>query len=137
MTVPTGPVMMNTQQNQLNLPTIPSVSTLRDQLFGKPQGQGTAVTPYKPSQTDMSGLTTPPPGPGYRPNRSGYWRRDPRDASGNTAIWIPPRSIWVKSRRRNPLNPRAADRAISRLTSAKRAATKLNQITIRKPKCTR
>lgn len=40
-----------------------------------------------------------------------------------------------KRRRMNPLNPRAASRAMQRLVSAKRAASVLNRVTIRKKKC--
>jgi len=111
------------------------VQEVKRRLGIGPTVNGTDVAPYRPPQVAMEGLTTPPPGPGYRPNKSGYWRRDPRDLSGQTAIWIPPRSIWVRSRRRNPLNPRAADRAISRLTSAKRAVKKLGRVTIREKAC--
>lgn len=121
---------MATTTNPFNV-QLPSLDELKRRLGL--QGGGTDVVPYQ-RPTDMSGITTPPPGPGYRPNKSGYWRRDPRDASGMTALWIPPNSIWVKTRRRNPLNPRAADRAISRLTSAKRAVQKLSRITVRESK---
>jgi hypothetical protein len=38
----------------------------------------------------------------------------------------------VKNRRRNPLNPKAASRAISRLESAKRAVKDLGRVSIRK-----
>ncbi|GAG96208.1 unnamed protein product, partial [marine sediment metagenome] len=41
----------------------------------------------------------------------------------------------VKNRRRNPLNPRALDRSLSRITSAKRASKKLSRVTIRKASC--
>lgn len=61
---------------------------------------------------------------GYRPNKSSYFLK-----SGE---FVPKGTRCVKVRRRNPLNPRAADRAISRITSAKKAAAKLNRITVRK-----
>lgn len=64
---------------------------------------------------------------GYKPNKTEYFLKD--------GTFVPKGSRCVKIRRRNPLNPRAADRAMSRLTSAKKAAQKLNRVTIRKKKC--
>lgn len=64
---------------------------------------------------------------GHRPNKTSYFLRD--------GTFVPEGSRCVKIRRRNPLNPRAADRAISRITSAKKAASKLSRVTIRKKKC--
>lgn len=64
---------------------------------------------------------------GYHPNKSGYYRRSP----AGSVLYIPPGHACVKNRRRNPLNPRAMDRAIGRLSSAKKAAKKLGRITIR------
>jgi hypothetical protein len=61
---------------------------------------------------------------GYHWNKSGYFLK-----SGE---WVPKGSRQVKNRRRNPLNPRALDRSISRITSAKRASKKLSRVTIRK-----
>ena len=61
---------------------------------------------------------------GYHWNKSGYFLK-----SGE---WVPAGSRQVKNRRRNPLNPRALDRSISRITSAKRASKKLSRVTIRK-----
>lgn len=55
---------------------------------------------------------------GYHLNRSGYYT--------HSEGWIPPRSKCVKNRRRNPANPRALDRAIGRLDSAKRLQHKLS-----------
>lgn len=66
--------------------------------------------------------------PGFRPNKSAYYETSP--AGG--VIYHPPGTKCVKSRRRNPANARATDRAISRITSAKRLARKLGRITIRK-----
>jgi len=61
---------------------------------------------------------------GMRLNKSDYFLRD--------GTFVPRGSRWVKSRRRNPLNPRALDRAIGRISSAKKAAGRLGKITIRK-----
>jgi len=41
----------------------------------------------------------------------------------------------VRNRRRNPMNPRALDRAIGRIKSAKRVSKKLGQISIRRAPC--
>lgn len=68
--------------------------------------------------------------PGFRPNKSRYFRRSP----GGSIVEVPKGAVCVRSRRRNPLNPRALDRALGRVTSAKKAATKLSRVTIRK-KC--
>ena len=72
---------------------------------------------------------------GYKPNKSGYYRRikSPGNPEGSV-FYIEPGSRCVKIRRRNAANPRAADRAVSRIQSAKRFATKMNRITVRK-KC--
>lgn len=54
---------------------------------------------------------------GYRPNKTSYFLKD--------GTFIPAGSKCVKARRRNPLNPRALDRALGRLNSAKRFQAKL------------
>ena len=61
---------------------------------------------------------------GYHWNKSGYFLKD--------GSWIAAGTKEVKNRRRNSLNPRALDRALSRVTSAKRASKKLGRVTIRK-----
>jgi len=65
-------------------------------------------------------------GVGTRPNKSGYWLK-----SGQ---YVAPETVCVKSRRMNPLNPRALSKAMRRIESAKRASSVLSRITIRK-KC--
>ena len=67
-----------------------------------------------------------PPGPGYKLNKTGYFLRD--------GTWIAPESVWIKKRRRNSLNPKAMDRALSRIDSGKNAWKKMGRVTIRK-KC--
>jgi len=64
---------------------------------------------------------------GFHPNKSSYFLKD--------GTFIQKETRCVKNRRRNPLNPRAASRAISRLESAKKAVTRINRITIRCPRC--
>jgi len=56
---------------------------------------------------------------GYHPNKSDYFLRD--------GTFVAKGSRCVKNRRRNPFNPRAADRAYSRMKSAKRAADKIEK----------
>lgn len=89
---------------------------------GYPPPRPTPAAPFP--QTVNGG----PPGPGYHLNKSSYYRMSP----AGTVVHVPKGSVWVKNRRRNPLNPRALDRAMGRLSSAKRAATKLGRISIRK-----
>lgn len=66
-----------------------------------------------------------PPPSGMRLNKSSYWLKD--------GTYVPAGTRYVKIRRRNPLNPKALDRAMGRITSAKRASKKLSRVTIRKP----
>lgn len=56
---------------------------------------------------------------GYHPNKSSYFLQD--------GTFVPEGSKCVKNRRRNPMNPRALDRAIGRMNSAKRVQAKLRQ----------
>lgn len=54
---------------------------------------------------------------GFRPNKTSYFLKD--------GTFVPEGSKCVKIRRRNPMNPKALDRAISRMNSAKRLQSKL------------
>lgn len=63
--------------------------------------------------------------PGFRTNKSHYYTRGGE---------VMPGTKCVRTRRMNPLNPRAASRAMARLVSAKRAAKFLGRITIRSGK---
>ncbi len=58
---------------------------------------------------------------GFRPNKSGYWVTSPM----GTASFVEPGERCVRRRRRNPLNPRALDRAMSRVISANKIREKL------------
>lgn len=71
------------------------------------------------------GGSAPPKGDtrGYHLNKSGYWVKGGK--------YVEPNSKWVKNRRRNPLNPRALSRSISRISSAKNAAKFLGRVTVR------
>lgn len=61
---------------------------------------------------------------GTHPNKSSYYRRTPDGG----VIFIPKGHKCVPNRRRNSMNPRALDRAISRVNGAKRVQHKLGQI---------
>jgi hypothetical protein len=54
---------------------------------------------------------------GHRPNKSSYFLKD--------GTYVEKGSVCVRIRRRNPFNPRALDRAMSRLESAGRGAKRL------------
>lgn len=69
---------------------------------------------------------------GYHLNKSGYFRGGRPKSDFPNVEWVAPRTVAVRNRKRNALNPRAADRAIGRITSAKKFAAKLGRITIRK-----
>lgn len=60
---------------------------------------------------------------GYRANKTSYFLKD--------GTYVEKGTRWVKIRRRNPLNPRALDRALGRVKSAKRLSKKLSKVTIR------
>lgn len=59
------------------------------------------------------------PTAGYHFNKSGYYVQDPSDPM--RGIYIPPGTREVRNRRRNPFNPRALDRATSRIAQFARA----------------
>lgn len=61
---------------------------------------------------------------GFHPNKTDYFLKN--------GTYVAKGTRCVKNRRRNPLNPRAADRAISRIESAKKATGRLSRVTIRK-----
>ena len=64
---------------------------------------------------------------GYHVNETAYFLKD--------GTYVPEQSRWVKNRRRNPLNPRAASKAIGRIEALKRATARFSRITIRKKCC--
>jgi len=64
---------------------------------------------------------------GYHYNKTSYFLKD--------GTFVPEGTKLVKNRRRNPLNPRAASRAISRLESAKKAVKRLDRITVKCRRC--
>lgn len=102
--------------------------------FGGPPGMG--ITPIQAPATQLPATVPSATMGGYHVNKTGYWVKV-RDQMGNWGgQWqrIEAGTKWVKNRRRNPLNPRAASRAISRITSAKKATAMLGRVSIRK-KC--
>ena len=64
---------------------------------------------------------------GYHVNESDYFLKD--------GTFVEAGSRWVKNRKRNPLNPKAASKAIGRIESLKRATARFSRITIRKKCC--
>lgn len=90
-------------------------------------GPMAAVQRFLPGgETGM--MDAPPIGApsGYHVNKSDYFLKD--------GTFVPAGSRWVKNRHRNPLNPRAASRAVGRIEALKRATSRFSRITIRK-KC--
>ena len=67
---------------------------------------------------------------GFHLNKTGYFLSSPEEFG----TFVAPMTRFVRNRRRNPGNMRAADRAVSRIESAKRMAKRLSRISIRK-KC--
>jgi hypothetical protein len=63
---------------------------------------------------------------GFRPNKTQYFLKD--------GTFVPRGSRCVRVRRRNSLNPRALQKAISRVEGFKKATKKASRITVRK-KC--
>jgi len=83
-------------------------------LFGGRGGQSTALV-------RQNGNGACPVGSHL--NKSSYFLKN--------GTFVPEGSRCVKNRRRNPLNPRAASRAISRLESAKKAVRSIDRFSIR------
>jgi hypothetical protein len=91
-------------------------------------GTQTQYYPGNNTQSQGGGAARPgaPCGSGYHTNKTGYYTRQG---------YVAPGSKCVRNRKRNPLNPRAASRAMSRLSSAKKAAKFLGSISIREKGC--
>jgi len=82
--------------------------------------------PFQAGGSAATGMTLACP-QGYHPNKSEYYVT----SSQGTPSLVSVGERCVKNRKRNPLNPRALDRSISRIKSAKNVARKLGRITIR------
>ncbi len=106
----------------LPLPGRPPIVLQPVQQVPVPGPRGTLERFFPGGATGMMGCPS-----GFHPNKSSYFLQ-----SGE---FVPAGSRCVRNRRRNPLNPRALDRAIGRITSAKRASRKMSRISIRKPPC--
>jgi len=98
-----------------------STSRMQQQQIPAPGIAGAVQRAIPGGATGMQGC-----GNGTRPNKSGYYVQGGQ--------YVAPGTVCVKRRRMNPLNPRALSKAMRRIESAKRAASVLNRITIRK-KC--
>jgi len=125
--------------------TVPAAGARRLQGFGPARpGIGTPVTRtpgvrgfvQRVLPGGATGFETvgpagsPLPPRGFHLNKTGYFLTSPAEFGQ----FVEPFSRFVRNRRRNPGNMRAADRAISRIESAKRMAKRLSRITVRK-KC--
>lgn len=92
---------------------------------GLVQAGGSTTTYYSPQQPAAQNGACPK---GHHLNKTGYYSRR---AGG----WVAAGTVCVKNRRRNPLNPRALSRSISRISSAKNAAKFLSRVTVREGGC--
>ncbi len=120
-----GRAELNIQMAQMTGPqTVPVLgpSTIRERLQNIIPGGATGLTVQIPGEA--IGARVPQ---GYHLNKTGYWR----GAGGMNPEYIPKESIFVKNRKRNPLNPRAWDRAFGRLKSAQNFKRKMGRITIK------
>ncbi|MGH7510995.1 MAG: hypothetical protein ACREMZ_16275 [Gemmatimonadales bacterium] len=98
------------QGNQYGL-----VNINRPQLPAMPMGPGNQTQSGFGGQSQNGAACQS----GYHRNKSGYYSQ--------RYGWVPAGSVCVKNRRRNPLNPRAASRAMSRLTSARKATRSIQK----------
>lgn len=90
------------------------------QLMGP---RGAAQVPMPVPAQQVAGMMRPA---GYHLNKTGYFLQD--------GTYVAPFTKWVKNRRRNPLNPRALDRACGRVSSAQKATKWIHRSTVpRKP----
>lgn len=103
-----------------NVPAVPAGGGTR--IAGVRKGRAVAVPGqlYEEQTRVRGGCPS-----GYHPNRSSYYRQSPDGG----VIHIPKGTVCVKNRRRNPMNPRALRRAISRVEAGKRWQSKLSEIT--------
>lgn len=97
------------QGNQYGL-----VNIQRPQLPMAPPGGNTTQGGFGGQQSTQVACQS-----GYHRNKGGYYSQ--------RYGWVAAGSVCVKNRRRNPLNPRAASRAMSRLTSARKATRSIQK----------
>lgn len=101
-------------------PALPAPRTIAAPVTRTP-GVGGAVARAIPGGSTGYQVAVPAngkPPSGFHWNKSDYFLRD--------GTFVPAGTKLVKNRRRNPANPRALDRAIGRLNSAKRLQSKLS-----------
>jgi len=122
--VATPPITRQDNGFRLPLPGPTSVQVRPTAVL--PGGRPFTTTVADPMRGAPSTNGGPAPS-GFHWNKSDYFLRDGTFVAKGTRL--------VKNRRRNPLNPRALDRALGRVGSAKKAASKLSRVTIRKAKC--
>lgn len=128
---PTAPILVRPPTNfpgpqGHTLPTFP-VNVFQEAPNGRGQvpvpGTRGAIERFVPG--GRTGLMACPSG--QHPNKTAYWTKSEGFIEAGTKC--------VKNRRRNPLNPRAASRAIQRIESAKKATRSLSRITIKCNRC--
>lgn len=116
----TGGISSFLPKQPQQVPQLPGINP----PFGGPPGvgigSGTGGTRISFGEPTVSGI----PPKGYRLNKSSYFLKD--------GTFVPKGSRYVKIRRRNSMNVRALDRAISRIDGAKRIQSKLHEITTAK-----
>jgi hypothetical protein len=87
-------------------------------------GIGTAVSSYGPATSSQGGA----PGQfclkGYHKNKSAYFHK-------RLNMWVDEGSACVKNRRMNPLNPRAASRAMRRLDGFSKATRSVEKMMVK------
>ena len=123
--------LLSPQQRSQGIPGLPPVPWAGLPQIPKPGLEGTMERLLPFGETGMIDAPTVGAPSGYHVNKTAYWRHD----EAGEWQFIPAESRWVKNRRRNPLNPRAASKAIGRLESLKKATARFSRITIRKKCC--
>jgi len=112
-------------------PHVPAIALPFAGLGGRPPPMmfpgangGTVVGPPLSRSGTLTSTATVPAGhvhpSGHHLNKSAYFLRD--------GTFVPEGTRWVKNRHRNPLNPRALRRAISRIDAGKVWQGKLHEI---------
>jgi len=112
--------------NQMSLPgvglTLPGLPSLPNML-----GPGNNTQSQPTDWNDKPNPSGTPCAKGYHYNKTGYYSK--------RYGFVPAHSVCVKNRRRNPLNPKAASRAMARLSSAKKASSFLSRFSIKGGGC--
>jgi len=121
---------MTVGQAQLSCAAAPKAPGIGAALQRALPGGATGLLPF-PEIMNGAGMAAAQAGKacpisGYHWNKSGYFLKSGQYVEAGTKM--------VRNRRRNPANPRATSNAIARISGAKRYATSLGRISIRK-KC--